>query len=175
VQTDLGPKTAHLGYHEFRQTRVLCFEIILLLELMFTGAFAMHSSPAVANHLYTLSNKTGSEARMRRTYLALLNRYNLRINTRKCFFGYKAVLVLGHVLSPTTKSADMNKISALESASEQVLFYAYNILVHSLSSKFHPPHPQRSSRTSARGIQEGGVPFYGQLQLGTLPCSTGIS
>ena len=45
--------------------------------------------------------------------LALLNRYKLRINIKKCFFGYKAVLVLGHVLSSTTKSVDMTKISAL--------------------------------------------------------------
>ena len=46
--------------------------------------------------------------------LALLNLYKLRINVKKCFFGYKAVLVLGHVLSSTTKSVDMTKISALE-------------------------------------------------------------
>ena len=49
-----------------------------------------------------------------RRVLALLNKYNLRINAKKCFFGYKAVLVLGHVLSSTTKSVDRSKISALE-------------------------------------------------------------
>ena len=45
--------------------------------------------------------------------LQLLNDNNLRINMDKCFFGYTAVNVLGHVLSGTTKTPDMAKLSAL--------------------------------------------------------------
>ena len=49
-----------------------------------------------------------------RRVLMLLNKYKLRINIKKCFFGYKAVLVLGHLLTSTTKSVDINKVSALK-------------------------------------------------------------
>lgn len=45
--------------------------------------------------------------------LQLLNDNNLRINMEKCFFGYTAVNVLGHVISGSTKTPDMIKISAL--------------------------------------------------------------
>jgi transposase InsO family protein len=45
--------------------------------------------------------------------LELLNENNLRINPDRCFFGYTAVNVLGHLLSGTSKKPDPAKISAL--------------------------------------------------------------
>lgn len=45
--------------------------------------------------------------------LDLLNKYNLRVNEAKCFFGYRAINCLGHIISGTTKAPDPSKIQAL--------------------------------------------------------------
>ena len=47
--------------------------------------------------------------------LQILNKWNLRINRTKCFFGYTAVNVLGHLVSGNTKQPDpAKKLTALE-------------------------------------------------------------
>ena len=45
--------------------------------------------------------------------IRVLNRWQLRLNSSKCHFGYTALVVLGHVLTPDSVSPDPAKIQAL--------------------------------------------------------------
>ena len=45
--------------------------------------------------------------------IKLLNKYNLRMNVKKCHLGYSACVVLGHVLTGTTRSPDPAKVKAI--------------------------------------------------------------
>jgi transposase InsO family protein len=46
--------------------------------------------------------------------LKILNKWNLRINQSKCFFGYTAVNVLGHLLSGDSRRPDPSKVLAAQ-------------------------------------------------------------
>lgn len=73
------------------------------------------STPFIDN-VYIHTNTTIEDhiAQVNRV-LAIFNKWHLRLNLDKCNFGYKAVNVLGHLLSGDSKKPDPDKISALHS------------------------------------------------------------
>ena len=72
------------------------------------------ATPFIDN-IYIHTNTTIEDhAKQVRQVLQLLNQWNLRINEKKCFFGYSAVNVLGHLLSGDTKRPDPAKVAAAQ-------------------------------------------------------------
>ena len=53
-------------------------------------------------------------ARHVRTVVSLLNTYRLRLNLKKCRFGYVKLRVLGHILTGCQRMADSDKIQAIQ-------------------------------------------------------------
>lgn len=54
------------------------------------------------------------------TVIETLNRYHLRLNLEKCRFGRRQLLILGHILSGTSVSADPSKLTTMQSIPEPV-------------------------------------------------------
>ena len=73
-----------------------------------------YATPFIDN-IYVHTNGTFEDhIRQVCNILKLLNKFSLRINMDKCYFGYTAVNVLGHLLSGTTKSPDPSKRNAVQ-------------------------------------------------------------
>jgi hypothetical protein len=65
------------------------------------------------DNIYVYSNDMEEHAKQVNHVVGLLNKFDLRLNLDKCFFGYTAINVLGHVLTGQTKTVDPYKVSVL--------------------------------------------------------------